>query len=432
MHWLPLATAVALAGIQPILAASHWPQFRGPEGDGHARHANPPTQWSESNGVRWKTPIHGKGWASPVVWKDQVWVATATEDGQQLSVLCVDATNGKVIRDLKLFEVSNPQFCHKFNSYASPTPVIEEGRIYVTFGSPGTAALDTATGRVLWERRDLECNHYRGSGSSPIVYGDLLIMHFDGSDAHYVVALNKNTGATVWRTERSVDFKDLGPDGKPASEGDFRKAYATPHIARLNDIPVLLSQGAKAFYAYNPANGEELWRVEERGNHSGSTRPVLGHGLVYIPTGFSTPFLLAIRPGAKGDVLDVNGTAPADQQLDIVWKSKRSIPKKPSLILHEDLLFGVEDGGVATCWNARTGETIWNERLAGNHSASPILANGRLYFCTEEGKTYVVAADRQFKILAENTLADGFMASPAVTGDALLLRTTRNLYRIEN
>jgi len=158
--------------------------------------------WGEEENVRWKTAIHGKGWASPVIWGDQVWLATATEDGRELSVVAVDRATGAVIRDLKLFEVEAPQFCHRFNSYASPTPVIEQGRIYVTFGSPGIACVDTRTGRVLWERRDFECNHYRGAGASPIVYRDLLILPFDGSDRQYIVALDKATGRKVWLTER--------------------------------------------------------------------------------------------------------------------------------------------------------------------------------------------------------------------------------------
>src|SRR5687768_11795691 len=193
--------------------SDHWPQFRGPEGNGHSLAKGLPTTWSEANNVRWKTAIHGKAWSSPVIWDNQIWVTTAPEDGTQLFAICVDRESGKILRELKLFDVAAPQFCHKFNSYASPTPVLEEGRAYITFGSPGTACLDTKTAKVLWERRDLECNHYRAAGSSPIIYRDLLILSFDGSDQQYIAALNKKTGKTVWKTDRSIDFKDLGPDG---------------------------------------------------------------------------------------------------------------------------------------------------------------------------------------------------------------------------
>lgn len=412
-------------------AALDWPQFRGPEGDGIARGSKPPVTWSDTQGVRWTTPIPGKGWASPVVGEGRLWIATATEDGRELSVLTLDAQTGAVQRSRKLFDVAAPQFCHKFNSYASPTPVLEPGRVYVTFGSPGTAALDAAQGTVLWERRDLECNHYRGAGSSPILHGNLLIMNFDGSDHQFIIALDKDTGKTVWRVERSIDFKDLGPDGKPMTEGDFRKAFSTPHVASIDGVATLLSQGAKALYAYVPETGAELWRVEERQNHSASTRPLYGLGLVFAPSGFSQGQLLAVRPGKKGEVLDANAEAPAASTLQVAWRSKRSVPKKPSLLLQDGLLFGIEDGGVATCWDARNGDVLWNERIGGNHSAAPLLADGRLYFFSEEGKTAVVAATREFKKLAENSLGDGYMASPAVTGNALILRSRTHVYRIE-
>jgi outer membrane protein assembly factor BamB len=337
------------------------------------------------------------------------------------------------VHDLKLFSVEKPQFAHQFNTYASPTPVIEEGRVYVTFGSPGTACLDTRLGKVLWERRDFVCNHYRGAGSSPILHNRLLIMHFDGSDHQFVVALDKETGKTVWRTERSIDFKDLGPDGLPESEGDFRKAFATPHIATIDGRPTLLSSGAKAHYAYVPETGEELWRVEERSNHSASSRPVAGGGLVFFATGWSTGQLLAVRPGDKGEVIDANQSqAEPNRKLQLAWKSKRGVPKKPSMLLANDLLFTIGDDGVAGCLEAATGQEIWRERVGGNHSASPVLAEGRIYFCNEEGKVTVVEASREFKKLADNKLDDGFMASPAIAGKALYLRTKTHLYRIED
>ncbi len=408
-----------------------WPQYRGPAGDGLAA-AEVPVRWSETNGIRWKTAVHGKAWSSPVVGKKQVWVSTATEDGHELSVLCLDRDSGRVQRDQVLFKVEKPQFCHKFNSYASPTPALEDGRIYVTFGSPGTACLDTATGKVLWTRQDLECNHYRGAGSSPILNGDRLIMNFDGSDHQFLIALDKRTGKTAWRVERSIDYKDLGPDGKPESEGDWRKAFATPHVATLGGIPTLLSQGAKAFYAYEPASGRELWRIEERTSHSGGTRPVVGNGLVYFPTGWSAGFILAVQPGKAGETLDVNSADAGTTQLKVAWKTKRNVPKKPALTLLGDHLFGIDDGGVATCWDAATGNVEWNERIGGNYSASPVIAGGRIYFCSEEGKVVVVAAGAKFEKLAENQMDDGFMASPAVAGKALYLRTKSHVYRIEN
>ena len=401
--------------------ASNWPQFRGPNGDGHADANKIPTTWSETNNVKWKTPIHGRAWSSPVVWGKQIWLTTATPDAKQLFALCIDADSGKVLRDQKLFEVERPQFIHQFNSAGSPTPVIEEGRVYVTFGSPGTACLDTQSGQVLWERRDLECNHYRGAGSSPILYRDLLIMNFDGSDAQFIIALDKKTGKTVWRKDRSIDFNDLGADGKPKSEGDFRKSFATPHVAEIDGKALLISQGANAAYGYDPLTGEEFWRVEERTSHSAGTRPVIGHGLIFFPTGWSQGQLLAVKPGGHGDITSSH----------IAWKLTKAVAKKPSLIFANDLIYMINDGGVATAIEATTGKEVWSERIGGNYSASPIVADGKIYFFSEEGKTTVIAAGREFKKLTENILPGGFMSSPAVIDNALILRTKTDLYRIE-
>jgi outer membrane protein assembly factor BamB len=412
---------------EAVLAASlparaQWPQFRGPDGMGLSSSATLPVTWSETTNVRWKTAIHGRAWSSPVILNGQVWVTTATDDGRELFAVAVDQKNGKILYDLNLFHVPQPQYAHPFNSYASPTPVIEAGRVYVTFGSPGTAAIDTRTGKVLWERRDLECNHFRGAGSSPVLFGNLLIMHFDGSDIQYVIALDKNSGRTVWRTARSIDFKDLGPDGKPQADGDFRKGFATPHIVTSAGGPVLVSIGSKATYGYDPRTGTELWRIEERTSHSGSTRPVSGHGFVFYPSGWASGQLLAVRPDGRGDVTASH----------VVWRLKGGVPNKPSLLLTGDLIFMVNDSGILTCVEAKTGEVVWKGRLNGSYSASPVSAAGRIYFFSEEGKATVIEAARELKVVAENQLDEGFMASPAIDGGALYLRTRTHLYRIEN
>jgi outer membrane protein assembly factor BamB len=405
-----------------VIALAQWPQFRGADGNGVSTNTGLPLTWSETQNVRWKTAIHGRAWSSPVVLGRQVWLTTATPDGKQLFAVAIDKDSGKIIYDLKLFDVPNPQFAHAFNTYASPTPVIEDGRVYVTFGSPGTAALDTATGEVVWTRRDLECNHFRGAGSSPILFRNLLLMHFDGSDRQYVVALDKRTGKTVWQTNRSIDFQDVLPDGKIKADGDFRKAFGTPQIVMNGDRPVLVSIGSQATYGYDPLTGRELWKIVERGNFSGSTRPVAGHGLVFYPTGFNTGQIFAIRLDGRGDVTGTH----------VAWKAARGAPNKPSLLLLGDLLFMVNDGGIVTCLEARTGTEVWHGRLTDSYSASPVSADGRVYFFSEDGKTTVIEAGRAFKILAENSLDDGFMASPAIDGKAFYLRTRSHLYRIES
>ena len=397
-----------------LVVLAQWPQFRGPEGNGVSTAPGLPIRWSESENVRWKTPVHGKGWSSPIVLGNRIWMTTATPDGKELFVVAVDKATGQVAIDKKLFDVPQPQAAHDFNSYASPTPVAEPGRVYVTFGSPGTAALDAATGAVLWTRRDLECNHFRGAGSSPILFRDLLIMHFDGSDVQYLVALDKRTGKTIWKTPRSIDFKDIEPDGSVKAHGDFRKAFATPQIVMRQGAPMLVSLGSQATYAYDPLTGKELWRLEERAQFSASTRPVTGDGLVYYPTGFNTGQVFAVR---------LDGT--------VAWKSARGAPNKPSLLLTGGLLFMLNDGGIVTCLDAKTGDEVWHARVPDSYSASPLLAEGRIYVFSEDGRATVFEAGRAFKVLAESTLDDGFMASPAVDGSALYLRTKKALYRIE-
>ncbi len=411
-----------------ILAASarggeNWPGFRGPTDQGLCDPADLPLRWSETENVAWKTPISGKAWSSPVIWGDTIWMSTAPEDGTRLSAIAVDKNSGKIVLRKRLHYVAGPQYCHPFNSYASPSPVIEQGRVYLSFGSPYTGCLDTATGEVIWQRTDFVCNHFRGPGSSPFLYRNLLILHFDGSDHQFVVAMDKRTGETVWKTDRSVDFQDLDPETeRPTRDGDYRKGFSTPVVARAGGRDVLVSLASKALYGYAPETGEELWRVECRDGHSGSSRPAVGHGFVFSPMGLGRSSLWAVRPDGRGVVTRTH----------VAWEYRRVVPGRSSVLLVDDLLFAVDDNGVAACLEAETGEEVWRARLGGNYSASPIHASGRIYFFDEQGKTTVIAAAREHRVLAVNQLADGFMASPAVSGNALYLRTKSALYRIED
>jgi outer membrane protein assembly factor BamB len=346
-----------------------------------------------------------------VIWGDQIWLTTATPDGHQLFAVCVDRATGNIVRDLQIFDIKKPSYCIPFNSYASPTPVIEAGRVYVHFGSAGTACLDSASGKVLWTRQDLPCDHHRGPGSSPILHDNLLIVHFDGVDQQYVVALDKLTGKTVWKKSRDIDYQ--------TDEGDFKKAYATPTIVEVGGKAQLISPAAMATWAYDPRTGQELWRVPHGGMNVAAP-PQFGHGKLFLCTGDGGLRLLAVRPESRG------ASSP-----HIDWTTNRGVPSRTSPLLIGDLLYMVNEKGVASCLDAETGKHLWQERLGGAFSASPIYAGGHIYFCSEEGKTHVMAPGLAAKIAAVNTLDDGCMASPAVADQALFLRTKTHLYRIQ-
>jgi outer membrane protein assembly factor BamB len=420
MKKLPLALLLCCLTLFAF-ASDQWPQFRGPNGTGHSDVKDLPLTWSESQNIVWKTPIHDHGWSSPVIWGKQIWLTSASKDGKRLYALCLDRDTGKIVKDLKLFDIAAPQYAHPFNTYASPTPAIENGRVYLSFGSPGTACIDTKSFKVLWTRTDFECNHFRGSGSSPVIFQNLLLMHFDGSDKQYVVALDKKTGKTVWQTNRSIDFKDVDANGKIQAEGDLRKAFATPQVAQLNGRWEMISLGAKAAYSYDPFTGKELWRVEERAQHSASTRPVIGHGMIFYPTGFSAGQLFAVKIGGNGLLDDSH----------VAWKVKRGVSNKPSILLIDDLIFMIGDTGIASCIEAKTGTIVWQQRIGGEYSASPVYADGKVWLFSEEGKTTVIKPARTFAKLGENQLGDGFLASPALAGKAFYLRSRSHLYRIE-
>jgi outer membrane protein assembly factor BamB len=401
---------LALALVSMLSAADNWPQFRGPGGTGQSSATGLPLKWSEKENVRWKTPIHDKGWSSPVVWGDQVWMTTALENGKELFAVCVDRDSGKVLHDLKVFDVEKPAFCIPFNSYASSTPVVETGRVYVHFGSAGTACLDTTTGKVLWQRRDLPCNHWRGPGSSPVLADGLLFLIFDGYDVQYVVALDKTDGKTVWKQDRNIKYQK--------DDGDLKKGYCTPSVVEVGGKKQLVCPSAEATVAYEPKTGAEIWRVHHGGMNA-AMPPLFGHGKLFWTNGSGA--LVAVRPDGGGDVTRTH--------LD--WSVLKGMPTRSGALLIDDLLYLVNDQGFAYCVEARTGKVLKQERLGGNFTSSPIHADGRIYVSNQDGATYVLEPGRELKVLAVNELDDGCMASPAVAGKAIFLRTKTHLYRLE-
>jgi len=411
LFYLVFGLTCALAASDSIRAGEpYWNQFRGPHADGASATAKPPIEFDDEKNVLWKTPIHGKGWSSPVVWNDQVWLTTATEDGTELSAVCVDLNSGQIEHDLRVFEVADPNFCHPTNSYASCTPVLEEGRVYVHYGAYGTACLDTRTGEKLWERRDFRCDDFRGPASSPILHDDLLFIQFDGVDLQYVVALDKTTGDTVWKTDRDIDY---GTD-----VGDFHKAYGTPTVIRVGDQEQLVCPSAVETIVYDAQTGQEVWRARHGGMNAAG-RPIYKNGLVYINAGRGDNSLIAVRPP------EGKRKSPTIQ-----WNTAKVVPMKSSLIVVGENLHMVSDGGVASLLSASSGEKIWSQRLGGEFWASPVLADGRIYCSNKQGTVFVLNAGPEFEILAENHFPAGFNASPAFSGDTLILRSFTDLYRI--
>src|ERR1043166_6603717 len=423
-----LIVELILFSFGALAAQVDWPDYRGPFGDGHVSHdAKPlglPLHWSETNNVKWKTEIPHHGISTPVVMDGQAWLTTAAVDGHDFYVIRVDAESGNVTLNEKIFHSDNPESLGNgasMNSYATPSAVVERGRVYIHFGSFGTACLDSTTGKVLWKREDLRCRHYRGPSSSPVLFENLLILTFDGADLQYHVALDKKTGETAWKTDRSVVWNDENVPGQMAKDGDLRKAHSTPLIVSDAGKPLMLSSGAKASYGYDPRTGRELWKVQYN-DWSVAPRPLFDRGLAYFITGLTKKELWAVKTGGQGDVTDTH----------VKWKLKTRVGKYSSPILVDGLIYTASDESFISCVDAATGDTVWTERVGGKFAASPIYADERLYFFDQHGTALVLKPGRTMEVMATNTLTNGVMASPAVAGKAIFLRTKTHLYRIES
>jgi outer membrane protein assembly factor BamB len=389
-------------------ARAEWPQFRGPDGSGHAA-ADPPLRWSETEGVAWKTPLPGLAWSSPVVWRGGIYLTTAVPDdaGHSLRLVRLDAASGSVDWSRELFRQDGQVRIHRKNSHASPTPVADGDHLIVHFGTHGTART-TLTGDVVW-KCVLAYEPTHGNGGSPALAGDVVVICCDGSDAQFVVGLDRATGAERWRTPRAT---------KPKKGFSF----STPLVIDVDGRTQAVCPGSDAVFAYDPRDGSEIWRVDYPGGYSVTPRPVYGAGLVFVSSCYDRSVLYAIDPHGRGNVTATH----------VRWTLDRGAPHTPSVLVVGDEVYCVADNGVATCLDARTGTPHWVQRLGGNFSASPLHAAGRIYFQDEAGEATVVQAGRAYTELARNRLGDGerTYASYALAGDDLLLRTESALYRL--
>ena len=410
IFWLCVTCGIPTTGD----ANDEWWQFRGPTGNGFVTSAALIDNWSETDNIAWKTAIHDRGWSSPVIAGEHIWITTATRDGHKLYAICINKVDGRIVHDLHLFDVESPQKITDENTYATPTPVVINDHVIVHFGTYGTACLDAKTAEILWKRRDLNCDHEVNAGpaSSPTIINDKFVVHVDGRDVQYIIALEPTTGETVWKTKRSRDFAEV-----PVNQ---RKAFCMPYEFTADGVRQMVSPGGRAIYSYD-LNGNELWRVDHRG-FSVAPRPVYGMGMVFSLIDRDNPELWAIRVDGKGDVTDTH----------VQWKEFRSMPQRCSPVLVNDLLYLVNREGIATCLEARTGELVWRERLSGRFSASPIYDDKYLYYFNEEAEAYLIKPGREFKLITKNALyPQRLLASPAVDGDSLIVRTKDFLYRIE-
>lgn len=392
-------------------AAEDWPEFRGPTGQGHSAATNIPLHWDATSNVVWKTFIPGEGWSSPVLTGERIYLTSAINESNHTSLhaLCVDAKDGRIRWNIEILkpDPSATQQMHKKNSLASPTPIVRDGRVYVHFGHMGTAALDIS-GKILWQQTTLKYSPTHGNGGSPALVGDSLVFSCDGASDPFIVALDATTGNVRWKTPRNTSAKN------PFS-------FSTPLAIEVDGSTQIISPGSGFVGGYDLKDGREIWRARYGEGYSVITRPVFAHGLLFVTSSYNRSVLYAVKPaGAKGDVTDTH----------IAWKHDKGVPNTPSPLVVGDELYFVSDSGIANCLDARSGNLHWSERLGGGFSASPVLAEGRIYFQNEEGVGIVLKAGKTFEVLAKNNLGERTLASPAVTDNSIFLRSKSYLWRI--
>ncbi|MFC2090687.1 PQQ-binding-like beta-propeller repeat protein [Bacteroidota bacterium] len=395
----------------------NWTHFRGSDLSGIAT-GTYPVEWNDSTNVVWKTLIEGRGWSSPVVYGNQVWLTSASPDGKDMFVVCLDFESGEIIHTIDMFRPEKVYRKHAVNSYATPTSVIEKGYVYVHFGRYGTACINTESGEKVWDRTDMQCEHIQGAGSSLFLYENKLIVHMEGTDVQDIYALDKRSGNTIWVAKRDTELLDKIDDiGK--------KAYVTPIVMEVNGRKLLISNGSVACNAYDLETGEEVWFIPQ-GEDSTISMPVQYKGKVYFYTSFVTPEegekyceLWAVDPKGKGNLTE-----------NIIWRKSFPVLQLLTPVIYDDLLYTVDTWGILHCLDAANGETIWTHRMKGKYNSSPVVANELVYINSTRGETTVFKTGREYKEVAVNILPGEIWATPAFVSGSILMRTSEGLYKI--
>lgn len=397
----------------------NWTHFRGSDLNGLAPGEKIPLKL-DSTTIKWKTKIHDSGYSSPVIYDNQIWVTTAKSDGKELFAVCTDFLTGKIIYDIRVFTPVEIEGKHSTNTYASPSPCIEKGFVYVHYGNMGTACINTSNGSIVWKRTDFKCKHVQGPASSPVLYKDLIILHFEGVDVRYIVALNKSNGEIAWKTERPEEpYKPLLEIGK--------KAYITPLIINVKGRDMMISNGSAVCIAYDPKSGQEIWRVVN-GAESTIAMPVSENGIVYFYSGFTETNgkkftdLMAINPDGTGNITNSK----------IIWKKHEELSRNQCLtpVIKDGLIYTVNTRNTLMCIDAKTGNEIWSKHVTSNFDASPLFINGNIWFFSVKGEALAIKAGRKYEVVAQNQMDSGIWATPAVLRNSMILRTQKYLYRI--
>ena len=422
MPALTLSLLLALGQTDKVAPTDVWPQWRGPTGDSVASGKSLPTTWSQTENVVWKTPLPGWGNSTPAIWKDAVFVTT--QDKERLLLLRLDRVSGKVLWEKEVAQgtprrsgaLGNLRF-HDEHNMATPSPVTDGQHVWVTFGS-GDIACYTYAGDKVWSLNLVQeygpLSIWWGHGNSPVLYKNLLISNVIqdplGKGASYVVAHDKLTGKKVWYVDRAV-----GAKGEP---GD---SYTTPLLHEHDGRTDLIIFGGKVLNAYNPDDGAPIWAYKGFAGDRVISGPTLVGDTVFAIEGMKGP-VYAVKAGGTGDVTKSN----------LLWKtkSKGSTPDASTPAFANGLVFMVNNSGTAVCLDAKTGDELWKQRLAGESRASPLVAGDVVYFFAKDGKAAIVAAAREYKLISQPDLGEEIIASPAAAGNDLYVRTKANLYRI--